>query len=147
MTAITDLASLYARLPHAGAMCLIDEVLDWDATGIRCRTVSHRADDHPLRGCDGLACVHGVEYGAQAAALHGVLSDAIDDGPGLLLGAVRDLDLFTARLDNITDQLTLTAQLQLRSGVNAIYTIAVTAGDRPCLRGRLTLLRAHPEAR
>ena len=37
------------HIPHKGRMCLLDEVLSWDATRIRCRSSSHRARDNPLR--------------------------------------------------------------------------------------------------
>jgi predicted hotdog family 3-hydroxylacyl-ACP dehydratase len=146
VTALTDTSPLYDRLPHAGKMRLIDEVIDWNADGIRCRTRSHRDLDNPLRSGDGLPAVHGIEYGAQAAALHGVLTGAIDDGPGLMLGAVRDLHLLVDSLDAITEPLTLTARVELRSGVNAIYSIAVAGADQRCIEGRLTLLRAREGA-
>jgi predicted hotdog family 3-hydroxylacyl-ACP dehydratase len=142
VNAVTDPAPLYMRLPHAGTMCLIDEVLDWDANGVSCRTRSHQDSDNPLRRGEGLPAVHGIEYGAQAAALHGVLTGAIDDGPGLMLGAVRDLDLLIDSLDTIREPLIVTARLELRSGVNAIYAIALAAAGRHCVEGRLTLLSA-----
>ena len=30
------------HIPHKGRMCLLDEVLHWDATQIRCRSNTHR---------------------------------------------------------------------------------------------------------
>ena len=49
------------------------EVLSWDATRIRCRSATHRSPDNPLRlhGRLGAAC--GIEYAAQAMAVHGAL--------------------------------------------------------------------------
>ena len=37
------------HIPHTGRMCLLDEVLAWDARRIRCRSASHRSADNPLR--------------------------------------------------------------------------------------------------
>lgn len=142
MNAADDMLSLYAQLPHGGQMCLLDAVLDWDAEAIRCLTRSHQDPTNPLRGDDGLAAVHGVEYGAQAAALHGVLTGAIDGGPGLMLGAVRDLLLPVDRLDRVAEPLVISARLELRSGPNAIYAIGIAAVGRDLMTGRLTLLRA-----
>jgi predicted hotdog family 3-hydroxylacyl-ACP dehydratase len=74
-------AWIEARIPHQGRMCLLDEVLDWNAQHIRCRSATHRALDNPLRshGRLGIAC--GIEYAAQAMALHGALADgALADG-------------------------------------------------------------------
>ena len=62
------------RIPHHGRMCLLDEVIEWDAQHIRCRSATHRDPDNPLRshGRLGIAC--GIEYAAQAMALHGALA-------------------------------------------------------------------------
>jgi predicted hotdog family 3-hydroxylacyl-ACP dehydratase len=65
-------------IPHAGAMCLIDRVLSWDDKAIRCLTMRHLAPDNPLRREGRLAAVYGVEFAAQAMALHGRL--AANDG-------------------------------------------------------------------
>ena len=68
-----DRARITALIPHQGAMCLWDEVLDWDAGAIRLRTAGHRASDNPLRSGGGLRAVHLCEYGAHAKAVHGGL--------------------------------------------------------------------------
>ena len=54
-------------------MCLLDEVLTWDATQIRCRSATHRVPDNPLRAHGRLGAVCGIEYAAQAMAVHGAL--------------------------------------------------------------------------
>ena len=61
------------HIAHKGRMCLLDEVLSWDAARIRCRSATHRSADNPLRlhGRLGAAC--GIEYAAQAMAVHGAL--------------------------------------------------------------------------
>lgn len=61
-------------LPHRGAMCLLDEVIEWAPRSIRCAASSHRDPANPLRGPLGLSSMAGIEYGAQAMALHGALS-------------------------------------------------------------------------
>ena len=38
-----------ALIPHAGTMCLLDEVLRWDDASIRCRSARYRAEDNPMR--------------------------------------------------------------------------------------------------
>ena len=54
-------------------MCLLDEVLSWDATRIRCRSNTHRTADNPLRAHGRLGAACGIEYAAQAMAVHGAL--------------------------------------------------------------------------
>ncbi len=69
-----DRAWIERHIPHQGRMCLLDEVLEWSTEQIRCRSATHRDAHHPLRahGRLGIAC--GIEYAAQAMAVHGVLS-------------------------------------------------------------------------
>lgn len=136
------LDAVYAKLPHAGAMRLIGQVLDWDQTSIRCATASHRSTANPLRRDGALAAAHAVEYAAQAAAVHGVLSGVLDGGPVLLLAAVRDLDLAVARLDTLPVPLAINARLEARAGVNASYAFHLESAEGACARGIITLMRA-----
>jgi predicted hotdog family 3-hydroxylacyl-ACP dehydratase len=76
-----DRAWIEGHIPHQGRMCLLDEVIGWNSGSISCRSGSHRALDHPLRahGRLGIAC--GIEYAAQAMAVHGALvAGALDVG-------------------------------------------------------------------
>ena len=66
-------ADIEALVPHKHAMCLWDEVLDWDAQRIVLRTAGHRDAAHPLRSDGQLRALHLCEYGAQAMAVHGGL--------------------------------------------------------------------------
>ncbi|WP_296807047.1 hypothetical protein [Thiocapsa sp.] len=143
---MTLLEDIYAKLPHAGAMCLLEQVLEHDRDRIRCATDSHRNPRNPLRRDGILSAAHGVEYAAQAAAAHGVLSDVLDGEAALLLGAVRDLDLKVARLDRLPTPLQVTAWLEARAGINAVYRFELTADNRICVRGRITLVSVATEA-
>jgi predicted hotdog family 3-hydroxylacyl-ACP dehydratase len=64
-------------------MCLLDEVIGWDAERITCTSSSHRSVDNPLRarGRLGIAC--GIEYAAQAMAVHAALIAALEAGRGV----------------------------------------------------------------
>lgn len=143
---MTLLEEVYAKLPHAGAMCLLEQVLERDRDSIRCATASHRDPCNPLHRNGILSAVHGVEYGAQAAAAHGVLSDVLDGETALLLGAVRDLELKVARLDRLPTPLQVTAWLEARAGVNAVYRFELSADELICVRGRITLMSVAGEA-
>ena len=74
MIGLLDKAAIAALIPHAGAMCLLDAVLAWDATTIACVASSHRSPANPLAGERRLDAVCGVEYAAQAMAVHGGLT-------------------------------------------------------------------------
>ncbi len=93
--------TIEALVPHKHAMCLWDEVIDWDAQRIRLRAGNHRDAAHPLRGAAGLRAVHLCEYGAQAMAVHGGLLAREAGGvarPGLLV-ALRGVRLHIDRID------------------------------------------------
>jgi predicted hotdog family 3-hydroxylacyl-ACP dehydratase len=64
---------IVALVPHQGAMCLLDRVLRWSAEDIVCGASSHLLPDNPLRRDGRLGAICGIEYGLQAAALHGAL--------------------------------------------------------------------------
>ena len=82
-------------IPHAGGMCLLDEVVAWDDAAIHARTRSHARDDNPLRSDGQLRALHLAEYGAQAMAIHGGLlarAQGAVAAPGYLV-SLRDVEL------------------------------------------------------
>ena len=74
----TEIAAL---IPHSGAMCLLDEVASWDATHIRCVARTHRDPQNPLRNGVRVPVLCGIEYAAQAMAVHDGLSGAVQERP------------------------------------------------------------------
>lgn len=139
---MNDLADIYAKLPHAGGMRLLQRVATWDEHGIRCLTDSHCAVDNPLRDPNGLAAVHAIEYAAQAAAVHGILCGELDGGPVLLLAAAGDLSLPRRRLDDLPGELCIDARLDARAGAGARYGFVVGHGEQTYAQGSITLMPA-----
>ena len=41
--------AIAALIPHQGAMCLLERVIEWDKDRIVLATSTHRAPDNPLR--------------------------------------------------------------------------------------------------
>jgi predicted hotdog family 3-hydroxylacyl-ACP dehydratase len=135
-----------ARIPHQGRMCLLDEVLAWDARHILCSTGTHRAPDNPLRahGRLGIAC--GIEYAAQAMALHGRLASPQSGANagtasrvGLLAG-VRDVRLQVLRLDDIEADLLCEVIHLAGDDSTALYEFVLRDADRCLLGGRATVV-------
>jgi predicted hotdog family 3-hydroxylacyl-ACP dehydratase len=130
------------HIPHHGRMCLLDEVMDWDAQHIRCRSDTHRLPDHPLRsrGVLGIAC--GVEYAAQAMAVHGALAG----GAGKVqpefgfLASLRDVRLHVRLLDQIQVELFCDAVLIAGDGGTALYNFKLWTEAQPLLSGRATVV-------
>lgn len=126
-----------ARLvPHAGAMCLLDEIIEWDDTRIVCRARSHRDAANPLR-CDGaLPALAGIEYAGQAMAAHGALCEREARRRAGYLVSVRDVVLAVARLDDLEAELTVTAARQSPPGPQMLYDFHLQAGALKLMAGR-----------
>ncbi len=127
-----------AHIPHRGRMCLLDEVLAWDSTFVRCRSATHRAADHPLRshGRLGIAC--GIEYAAQAMAVHGALLQ-IDADRGFLI-SLRDVVFGAERLDDLESDLVCEATHLGGDAAMTLYKFSLSAADRQLLGGRAAVM-------
>ncbi len=140
-----DRTWIEANIPHRGRMCLLDEIVEWDAQHVRCRSGTHRAADHPLRshGRLGIACA--IEYAAQAMAVHGALAAATRSAgkpqpeAGFLAG-LRDVRLHRLRFDDLEADLICDARLLAGDGGTALYEFAVRSGVEPLLSGRATVV-------
>lgn len=131
------------RLPHVGSLCLLDRVVAWDDKNIRCTTTSHRHPANPLRNDEGLSAVSGVEYAAQAMAVHGSL---VFDDPtpraGFLAG-LRDLQLEADWLHDIESELHIIASKVAGDKTGAIYDFRIETDHGRLLSGRATLMYAY----
>jgi len=133
-------------IPHAGSMCLLEQVVSWDQQGVVCSTQSHKSLENPLRSNDQLSAIHAVEYGAQAVAVHGGLlahekGEAIKPG---YLAALRQIKLHCSHLDKIESALTVAATQLLSDAGNLMYSFTVTADDQPVANARVTII-VQPE--
>ena len=123
-------------------MCLLDCVEAWDQQRIRCRASSHRAAGNPLRAYGRLGAVCGIEYAAQAMAVHGALL-APPDSSGARVGylvSVRGTRLQVPRLDDIAADLVVEATCITRSENNILYQFGVSAAGRALLDGRAAIV-------
>ena len=134
-------ADIARLIPHAGSMCLLDGVEHWDATHIRCVSRSHRDIANPLRADGQLPAVCGIEYAAQAMALHGGLAGLIGNQPraGYLVG-LRDVVCRYSRLDNLDGDLTVDAAQLMGDQGHVIYQFALRVGAAEILTGRATVV-------
>ena len=131
-----------AHIPHQGSMCLLDCVEAWDEENIQCRATSHRSADNPLRSNDRLNAVCGIEYAAQAMAVHGALLAPKDSSiarAGFLV-SVRGTQLHVLRLDDIAVDLTIDATCISRGENNILYQFKVSADNQLLLEGRAAVV-------
>ena len=136
-----DRARIAALIPHAGAMCLIDRVEAWDADHIRCSASSHRDPANPLRLDGRLGAAAGVEYAAQAMALHGGLTGAVDARPRAgYLASLRGLVLAVGRLDDLPGALTIEAERLAGEAASVSYRFSVSHQGRILVGGRAAVI-------
>ena len=129
-----------ALIPHAGAMCLLDELLAWDAGRIRCLARSHRDPANPMRAGGELPALCGIEYAAQAMALHGRLTVQAATSSAGYLASVRELACRVARLDDLGVELVIDAQRLMGDEARVIYGFSLSAGGATVLEGRAAVV-------
>ena len=137
-----DRSWIESHIPHTGHMCLLDAVLAWDADGIRCLSTTHRAANNPLRAYDRLGAACGIEYAAQAMALHGALVASATNGATSTgyIAAVRGVALHVDRLDDLEGELLASAHRVTFDSRSALYGFSLSANGRTLLTGRATIV-------
>jgi predicted hotdog family 3-hydroxylacyl-ACP dehydratase len=134
----TQLAKL---IPHEGDMCLLDGVLRWDAVSIQCVSRSHRDARNPLRTEGGLRALCGIEYAAQAMAVHGALAGGRNARPRAgYLASLRDIVCGVEWLDRLDGELIVDAERLAGSAGPVIYRFSMRVGEAEVLRGRATVV-------
>jgi predicted hotdog family 3-hydroxylacyl-ACP dehydratase len=136
-------------------MCLLDSVLSWDATRIRCTSASHRTPDNPLRSYGRLGAACGIEYVAQAMAVHGALVAAsaplasamtthqrrsIDRTALGYLASVRNVSFYVVRLDDLRGDLVACAERVTGDERTVLYEFALWSQTQPLLKGRASIV-------
>lgn len=137
-----DHAWIASHIPHQGSMCLLDKVEAWDQEKIACRASSHRAVDNPLRAYGQLGIACGIEYAAQAMAVHGALlapADSTRPRVGYLV-SVRGVTMAATRLDDIQSDLLITASCIMSSENNILYQFSLSAEGKLLLEGRAAVV-------
>ncbi len=141
-------ADIAKRIPHQGSMCLLDSVTAWDLNQISCEASSHRDANNPLRANNRLGAACGIEYAAQAMAVHGALvaeaqaqnDDAIERPKVGYLVSVRGVILHAERLDNLSSPLSIHVQRLSGDTATILYSFTVHAEKLLLLEGRAAVL-------
>lgn len=129
------------HIPHKGSMCLLDSVQSWDEQTIVCRALSHRHATHPLRDADGLGITVGIEYAAQAMAIHGALLDRdVAEARVGYLTSTRDVSWQIQRLSDVQGELQVRAERLSVNGANVMYQFSLAGDGRQLLSGRATVV-------
>lgn len=133
-------------IPHAGTMCLLERVLEWDTNRILAATTTHRAHANPLRLAQHLHAVHLCEYGAQTMAIHGGLIARAAGSraqPGMLV-SLRDVELYCDDLDDLPGELHIEAHSLLVSESSWQYRFEARHGRTLLGSGRAAIIARAP---
>lgn len=122
-------------------MCLLDRVVAWNESSIQCTASSHRRSDNPLREGGRLGVAAGIEYAAQAMAVHGGLLTANGQPPRQgYLASVRGVRFHTLRLDNQGADLQIEAERVSGDARQVLYRFTVSAAGQALLDGRAAVI-------
>jgi len=141
-------ADIARRIPHQGSMCLLDGVTAWNKQQIFCEAISHRAAGNPLRAHGQLGAACGIEYAAQAMAIHGALiaeteadHGTLNDAPKIgYLVSLRNVTLHVERLDDQPGVLSIHAERMSGDNRSILYSFSLQAGSALLVSGRAMVL-------
>ena len=134
-----DRAGIERLVPHAGAMCLLDAVIEWSATTIAC-TSALPAADHPLARKGRVPAIAATEYAAQATAVHGALLEDAGSPRAGMLATLVDVQLAGAAMPADGGALSIRAELLGRSAAGCMYRFEVGTARTLIASGRLTVV-------
>jgi predicted hotdog family 3-hydroxylacyl-ACP dehydratase len=127
------------RIPHAGNMCLLHIVSAWDVNTVTASAISHRESNNPLRSAQGLGIAAGIEYAAQAIAVHGSLVSAGHSvRPGMLVSA-RNIQTQVRWLHLIESEILIQARKIMGDDSGLVYDFEISAGQQSLLTGRASI--------
>ena len=132
------------NIPHKFDMCLLDSVLSFSESQLTCDTQSHKVYNHPLAVEGVLGSMTGIEYAAQAMAIHGVLVREAEGNPikpkkGYLV-AVRDVVACVDRLDNIESTICVSVTRIAGDIRMLVYDFELSAQGNILLTGRASVI-------
>ena len=121
-----DREEIARRLPHAGAMILLDRVEGWDDTKITALSDAPARGENPFRRDGSLGVAWLVEAAAQAMAVHGYLLADPDAPPKRgYLAAVKRVAFDTDDIAADDAPLTITATLGMGDRRSSLYRFTV----------------------
>jgi predicted hotdog family 3-hydroxylacyl-ACP dehydratase len=140
-----DRAGIESRVPHAGAMCLLDAVIQWDATHITCIAAAPSAT-HPLARNGTVPAIAAIEYAAQATAVHGALLDNQVVPRAGMLAKLSEVELHAVRIPINGGRLNVHAELLNHAAAGCVYAFEVAGMHQRIASGRLIVAFAPPTA-
>lgn len=142
---LLDIPWIRAHIPHRGTMCLLDSVRQWDSQSILCTAIPSLRQEHPLHQEGKVSSLVGIEYAAQAMAVHGVLlrPEAPSAPPGML-SSVRHIHWSSPHL-NLSLPLTIRAQRLASLPTACTYSFRITNPENLLITGQASIFFGLPQ--
>ncbi len=134
--------SISSLIPHQGAMCLLDRIVEWDDRRVVLETDTHRSAANPLRVADKLRAVNLCEYAAQAMAVHGALRAGAAAAEGMLV-ALRSVEFARDWIHDLSSSLRIEAVCLHQDASSLQYSFRVTHRGGLLAEGRAAVLLAR----
>ena len=132
-----DKAAIARAIPHAGAMSLLEAVIDGGRDWIACTATSHRDPANPLRHQGRLPASAAAEYASQAIALHASMTGIEREPRRGFLAVVNNLTWTRDRLDEVSGDLEIRAEQLAATGAALQYAITVAGDGQVLVMGEL----------
>lgn len=126
-------------LPHAGNMSLLHTVSYADATQLKASAISHLDRDNPLRINNKLASVNGIEYAAQAMAIHGFLLSEQAEAQKGYIATVRNIEIKTPFFPETEPLIDIEVQQLMSDSHGFTYQFHLSSGKKTLISGRITV--------
>lgn len=134
-------ADIARLLPHSGNMVLLDAVLAFDANTIHCLAQRQHDIDNPLRMDGKLPAWSGIEYAAQAMAVHQALCASDSPRPERgFLAVARDVVMAATDLDSLQGTLHIHAEKVIAESGRSLYQFHLTCQEQMLLSGRVAVV-------
>ena len=142
-------------LPHKGTMMLIDKIESFTENEIIAKSINHLDINHPLLKENRLGLAIGIEYAAQASAIHSRINAEVNIQnidkhlpnvqtslapiiPGKLV-SVREINCFSKYLNIPKTSLIISAKQEQVSAQALIYSFLVANENQKLISGRLMI--------
>ena len=136
-----DRDAINALVPHSGRMLLLDSLVEWQGDTLHAISRNHTDPEHPLRLDGRLPASAGIEYAAQAMALHSRLQASGGDAPGMpVIAAINALHCAVDRLDNLTGPMDIRVRREHVMAAGAQYTFSLSRGALELAAGVLLVV-------
>lgn len=141
------------RLPHAGKMSLLHEVVNSDQKSLLATAISHLDADNPLRLKGKIAMINGIEYAAQAMAIHGSLLSEWSKPAELptspqtgYIATVRNIDIKVPFVPETDSPLNVEVEQLMSDGNGFTYQFHISCEQQSLISGKITVFLIHTDS-